>query len=414
VQVTWARAGAVALLGAAYCLTFLVDPWQDELVSDVPLYLAYADLFLDGYVPYRDVGFEYPPLAAPLIALPGLVSLDPETFRYAFAVLTFALAAGVLLATGRLAAFGGGREWPALLVAALAPVATGAMIRTHFDLAPVLCLVAGLAAVGAGRSRMGFLLFGVGGALKLFPLVAAPVAAAWLVGRGRRGEAAAGLAIAAVVAGLAVAAAVAVSADGGREAVEYHVERPVQIESLPASVLNGVDAVGGRAPEPVHSHRSDGLEHPVADAITGFFVALLAAAVVALTLCARRLDDVRGLGLAGLASAAALASLGKVLSPQFMLWLVPLAAVAFAWRMYALGVVTTAAVSATLVWFPDRYFDLVDRDDLPLVAVAVRNALLLLMLALVARELRRLVRERPAAARSTPQARPAALRPRPR
>ena len=397
------------LLAAAWCLTFLVDPWQDELVSDIPLYRAYADVFIDGVLPYREIGFEYPPLAAPLIAIPGLVSLDPETYRYAFAVLTFALAAGVLLATGRLAALGGGREWVALLVMALAPVAAGAMIRTHFDLAPVLCLVAGLAAVAAGRSRTGFLLFGVGGALKLFPLAAAPVAAAWLLGRGRRGDAVTGLAIAAVVAGVAVAAAVAVSADGSWEAVEYHVERPVQIESLPASILNGIEAVGGEAPDPVHSHRSDGLEHSAADPISAGFIALLVAAVVALTLSARRLADVRGLAIAGLASAAAFASLGKVLSPQFMLWLIPLAAVAFAWRMYALGIVTTAAVAATLAWFPDRYFDLVDREDMPLIAVAVRNGLLLLMLALIARQVRRSVRESRAEARSTSPARPDAL-----
>ncbi len=406
----WVRAGAVVLLAAVWCLTFLVDPWQDELVSDVPLYRAYADVFLDGVLPYREIGFEYPPLAAPLIAVPGLVSLDPETYRYVFAVLTFALAAGVLLATGRLAALGGGREWVALIVVALAPVAAGAMVRTHFDLAPVLCLVAGIAAVAGGRARAGFLLFGLGGAVKLFPLAAAPVAAAWLLGRGRRGEAVAGLAIAAVVAGLAVAGAVAISADGAREAVEYHVERPVQIESLPASVLNGIEALGGEAPDPVHSHRSDGLEHAAADAISVGFIALLCLAVVALTLTARRLDDVRGLAIAGLASAAALASLGKVLSPQFMLWLIPLAAVALAWRMYALGIVTTAAVTATLVWFPDRYFDLVARDDVPLVAVAVRNGLLLLMLVLIARQLRRLVRESQAATRSMTPDHPDALR----
>ena len=39
---TWVRAGAVALLVGAFCLTFLVDPWQHELVSNVPLYNAYA------------------------------------------------------------------------------------------------------------------------------------------------------------------------------------------------------------------------------------------------------------------------------------------------------------------------------------------------------------------------------------
>jgi hypothetical protein len=408
--VTWARAGAVALLAGTFCLTFLVDPWQDELVSDVPLYNVYADLFLDGVVPYREVGFEYPPLAAPLIALPGLVSLDPEIYRYAFAVLAFVLAVGVLIATGRLAALGAGREWVALVVVAVAPLATGAMIRTHFDLAPVLCLVAGLVAVAAGRSKTGFALFGIGGALKLFPLVAVPVAAAWLLGQGRRAEAAAGLAVAAVAVAVTVGAGIGLSAEGAGNAVEYHVERPVQIESLPATVLNGIEEAGGRAPEPTHSHRSDGLEHPAADAITVGFLALLAIALIALTASAARVSDVRGLGLAGLAAAASVASLGKVLSPQFMLWLVPLAAVAWAWGMYALAVVATAAISVTLVWFPDRYFDLVDRDELPLAAVAARNVLLLLMLVLAAWEIRRLIRGSRAAARSTPQARPAVPR----
>jgi hypothetical protein len=412
--VRWARIGAGILLAATFCLTFLVDPWQDELVSDIPLYNFYADLFLDGVLPYREIGFEYPPLAAPLIALPGLVSLDPETYRYAFAVLVFVLAAGAMFATGRLAALGGGREWVALLVVALAPVATGAMIRTHFDLAPVVCLVVGLVAIGTGRSKTGFALFGIGGAIKLFPLVAVPIAVAWLLGQGRRGEAATGLVVAAVVVALTVGAGIGLSADGAANAVEYHVDRPVQIESLPATVLNAVEEAGGRAPVPKHSHRSDGLTHPAADAITAGFLVLLAIAVMTLTVAAARLEDVRGLGLVALTGAAAVATFGKVLSPQFMLWLVPLAAVAWAWGMYALGVVTTAAIAVTLVWFPDRYFDLVDRDDELLAAVAGRNALLLLMLALAGWETRRLVRASRAAAGSTPQARPAVPRSGPR
>ena len=140
------------------------------------------------------------------------------------------------------------------------------------------------------------------------------------------------------------------------------------------------------------------------------FLALLAATVAALTVSAARVADVRGLALASLAGAAAFAAFGKVLSPQFMLWLVPLAAVAWAWGMYALAVVTTAAIAVTLAWFPDRYFDLVDREEFPLAAVAGRNVLLLLMLALAAWELRRLVKGPREAARPTPPAHPAALR----
>ena len=409
-----ARAAACAVLAAAFALTFALDPWQGELVSDIPLYRGYADLFLDGVVPYRDVDFEYPPLAVPVIALPGIVSLELNAYRLAFAALCLALAAAILLVAGRLAALSAGSERRALVAMALAPVATGAMLRTHFDLAPLLCLAGGLAAVGAGRSRTGFALLGVGGALKLFPLVAAPVAAAWLIGRGRRGEALTGLAITAAVVALAALSAVALSPQGAWDAVEYHIERPVQVESLPATVLNGIDAMGGRTPDPVNSHRSDGLEHPAAGALTALFATLLCAAVAGLTLAARRLPDARGLALAGFGAAAAMVSLGKVVSPQFMLWLVPLAALAWAWGMRALAVVTAAAVATTMFWFPERYFDLVDREPLPLAAVALRNALLVAMLALVARELRRLLRASGEAARSRPQAHPGVLRSAPR
>jgi hypothetical protein len=405
-------AGAVLLAG--FGLTFALDPWQHELVSDLPLYRGYSELFIDGVLPYRDVGFEYPPLAAPLIALPGVVSLDLGTYRLAFAALALLLAAGVVLVTGRLAALGGGGERRALLAAAAMPLAAGAMVRTHFDLAPVLCLVAGLAGIAGSRPRAGFALLGVGGALKLFPLAAAPVAAAWLVSRGRGREAGQGLAIATAVLAVAVAGAVALSPAGAWDAVQYHVERPVQMESLPASALNAIDAAGGRAPDPVKSHRSDGLEHPAADGLAAAFAALLLAGLAALTLAARRLADERGLILAGLASAALLASLGKVVSPQFMLWLVPLAALAFAWRMHALAVVTAAAIATTLAWFPDRYFDLVDRDTLPLAAVALRNALLVGMLAFLAREIRILVTASRGSARSTRPARRRALRSAPR
>lgn len=404
------RAVAAAVLVAGFGLTFAVSPWQDELVSDVPLYRGYAELFLDGLVPYRDITFEYPPLAAPLMIVPGLVSVDLDDYRLAFAALTLGLAAAAALATAWLARLAGAGERSALLAVALAPLVTGALIRTHFDLAPVLCLVAGLAAVAAARPRTGFALLGVGGALKLFPLMAVPVAAAWLWGRGERRAAGEGVVTAALVAAAAVAAAVALSPAGAWDAVEYHAERPVQIESVPASLLNALEAVGGEAPEPIHSHRSDGLEHPAAAALGAAGLGLLGASLAWLTLAAARVRDVRGLALAGLGSAVAFAAFGKVLSPQFMLWLAPLAALAWAWRMRALAVTAAAAMAATLAWFPERYFDLVDRDTGPLVAVGIRNALVLGVLALVARELRGLLTESRAAARSTPPGRPAPLR----
>jgi hypothetical protein len=95
----------------------------------------------------------------------------------------------------------------------------------------------------------------------------------------------------------------------------------------------------------------------------------------------------RRLVLASLASVVAFAALGKVLSPQYMIWLVPLVALALAWRMHALAAAAAAVIALTLVEFPSRYFDLVDRRPFPVAVVAVRDALLLGVLVLAGREL---------------------------
>ena len=59
-----------------------MGPWDDESITDLPLYSSYAQIFLDGHLPYRDVAFEYPPLAGPVLTVSGLAG-DLEAYRTA-------------------------------------------------------------------------------------------------------------------------------------------------------------------------------------------------------------------------------------------------------------------------------------------------------------------------------------------
>ena len=137
---------------------------------------------------------------------------------------------------------------------------------------------------------------------------------------------------------------------------------------------------------------------------------LLLGAIAAFTIAAREAPDERRLVLACLGAITAFAVFGKVLSPQYLVWTIPLGALAFAWRLHALAAVVAAATVLTLVEFPSRYFDLVARDPFPIGVVAVRDALLLAAVALSLRALR----PEAATARSTPPARPRAPSPAPR
>jgi hypothetical protein len=293
-----------------------------------------------------------------------------------------------VLLCGALAARTGGDARRALLAAALMPLLCGALVRTHFDLAPVALLLGALLLLASARPRIGMAVLGLAAMTKGFPLVAAPVALAWLAARvDRRTLAQSAAALLAALA-LPAAAAVAMSPEGAWDAVTYHLERPVQVESLPASGILLLDELGVGEAESVNSHRSDGLEHPAGEALAAVGLAAMLGVLALLTLAAGGRSDARRLVLASLTAVAAFAALGKVLSPQYMLWLVPLGALAFAWRLHALAAATAAAAVLTQIEFPARYFELVDREPFPVAVIALRNLVLLAVVALALRALR--------------------------
>ena len=92
--------------------------------------------------------------------------------------------------------------------------------------------------------------------------------------------------------------------------------------------------------------------------------------------------------LASLAACAGFALFGKVFSPQFVIWVLPLGALAFAWRMYALAATVAFVAVLTQVEFPAHYFDVVAREPLAIGAVVLRNIALAAVIALSLRELR--------------------------
>ena len=383
--------GPLALLAAGWAVIFLVGPFRDESVTDLPLYSAYAELFLHGALPYRDVAFEYPPLAAPLIAVCGLAG-DAAAYRVAFAVLAFVVAAALVVLCGVVADRTGGDGRRAMWAAGAAPLLCGAMIRTHFDLVPVVLTVAALALIVARRPRAGLAVLGVGVAVKLYPLVVLPVAVAWLVARGERRAALEGTVALVLVVAVAYGTALALSPGGTADSITYHLDRPVQVESSPAVVLRALDSAGAGTARHDGSHRSDGLDHPAAGVVTAGFLALMAAAVALLALgAAERRDGAppgpRALVLAGLGATVAFAVFGKVLSPQFLVWVVPLFALGVAWRMPGLALLSAAAIVLTLVEFPAHYHAVVDREPWAVALVTVRDLTLVALLGLVLRAL---------------------------
>ena len=84
----------------------------------------------------------------------------------------------------------------------------------------------------------------------------------------------------------------------------------------------------------------------------------------------------------GAASVVAFVAFSRVLSPQFLVWLVLLVPLVGGPRRRAAMVLTVAACALTAIWFPARYWDLVfDFDPLTSWLVLLRGIVLLGLLA---------------------------------
>jgi hypothetical protein len=232
--------------------------------------------------------------------------------------------------------------------------------------------------------------------VKLWPAVVAAVAFCWLLGRGERARA---LRCGAVFVVVVLAIGIPFATLGGfpSKMVDFHLHRPVQIESTAATVLEitGGSHVTG---DPIRhdAFKSNGLDGGAADLVAALStIALVVSGLLILRLVARR-PSRDALVLAALAITLAFVAFSKVLSPQYVCWLLPLAAIA-AGRGYRLAPALVAlAALTTQLWFPTRYFDVVYQHAWAVVAVGVRNALLLAALVATARALAR--SPRPAAA----------------
>jgi hypothetical protein len=331
-------------------------------------------LVQDGLLPYHDWGFEYPPLAIVPIALGGAFG----TTETIYAVVFGALMLGCLLALQQWVGVLAGRA--AMWAVALSPVVLGAMVRTHYDALPAAMLAGALALFSRGRTTWAFAVLGLGTVTKLIPALLVPLAVAWLLGRGERGRILPGLAAFAAV---VVVVTVPWLSGGYLDQYRFHLERPVQIESTPASVLSilGESSVTG-TPERPDEFKSNGLDGGPAGAVAALFSAALLGTYLVLVWLARTGGDVRRLTLLGLGAVVAFIALGRVLSPQFMVWLLPFAAAAWAWGDRAIALLCALATLLTLIEFPRLYFRLVDQEAAVVALVAARNGVLLALLAL--------------------------------
>jgi hypothetical protein len=333
-------------------------------IPDTPIYERYGDLMADGLVPYRDFGVEYPPGALPAFVVPSLLADrgDFDGFRRAFEALMAACgaaaAAFVAVALVRVEA-GPARLAGGIALAAFAPLLLGSVMLSRFDLWPAALTAAALGAAVSGRLRLAFGVLGLAIAVKVYPAVVLPllVANAWR-SRGRR-EAAVGVGLCAAVVLACFVPFLVVGPHGVWRSVVWQTTRPLQIESLGSGFLLAAHQVFGTSLTMRSGHGSQNLSGTAPDALGALQTALQLAALLFVWWRFARGDAGRERLLAASAAAVvAFVALGKVLSPQYLIWLAPLVALVRGRRGALAGALLVAAMVLTQLWFPYHYWSL--------------------------------------------------------
>ena len=400
-------AAALALLLGTAAFTW--SRADDASSWDVPLYQSFGDRIGAGEAPYRDVRIEYPPGALPAFVLPSLLAsgespvYEPEmnaaarSYARSFAALmTLLLAATVVLTAVALGALGAtvAHAGVALGLVGATPLLLGELALTRFDALPVALTALAIAAVLRGRPRLAAVALGAAISAKLYPLLLLPLVAVYVARRRSVREAVVAVVLAAATIAVILLPFVVLSPGEAWFSIRAQLTRGVQVESLPGNVAIalartadelGLGSLGVGVDEGgTGSVRSADVTGGLGQ-VLGVLGGLAALAVVlAVWIAASRRPDasparlVRDLG----AVVAAQLALGRVLSPQFVLWLVPLVPLVAGRRGRVASTLLAVALVATHVWFPQLYRDYVnERAAFETGYLLLRNALLLGVLA---------------------------------
>jgi len=372
------HAYAQAILGRPYDSYYIrpAEGWRED--RGPPHRLVTPDHAL---TPWRDFSFEYPPGALAAILPPALLTDGLVPYCLAFSLemslfLTGALWLGVRAAE-RLRQ-GAGRT--VLQLGVVYFMVSTLLVSWHYDALVALTLAGFAYGAVAALPLLAALSLAAAVAVKGAPVLLIPIALThFLLGSPWRrvaGAAAAGGLALVGIGALYLRAAGAHAFD----MFAYHAGRPAQIESPYGAVALIVQTLGGARAHLVDSFGSVNISDGLGLAsLAGPLTALAALAAIGWRVWRLgRSDDAATRARRTLAASAAaliaFMAFGKVFSPQYVVWLFPLALVPAAVSGGAAPLMLLGAVLLTQIEFPFVY-----ANSLPLLGFVVlaRDALLL-------------------------------------
>ena len=367
IRMVW-RAALLAIVASAAAGFFVAHLEGGPGISDTVVYQRYGERMAGGDLPYRDFRVEYPPGALVPFVLPALITDTRDEYDAVFRALMLAsLAAIAVLLVLALQAL---RASPLRLAASvgvflLGVAVLGPFVLTRFDLYAAAVTLVAICAVLHGRDRLGSMLLGVAIATKIYPAVLLPLLVTRIWRREGRPAALRSL-------GLTVATALVIylpffilAPEGVMMSVWRQVGRPLQIESLGSAVLLALHQAAGMPLGWASGAGSQNLTGAVAIVASGATTVLGVAALAFVwgRFARGDTDSADRFAQYGAGAIVAFVVFGKVLSPQFLVWLLAAVVLVPGRRGVVASALLLAACGLTRLWFPGSYWALVKQFD---------------------------------------------------
>jgi len=344
--------------------------------TDIGIYHSAAVNILDGQLPYRDFVLEYPPYSLVVFLAPLISGEGNYPFLFKFLVLVADCAIKCLLLAIGLDAARGLRALLPFGFYAAAVALLSYFYLQRYDAFPVLATLLAIWCISAKKCGMAGAMLAIGVGLKMYPLVLAPYL--YVVARqqcnGRRF-------IFGFLMGLAPALLSGALLPWWRF-LEFHADRGLQGDSLYASIvwfikklgLTDAQWEGGRRCLEVHGALSTLILRP------SRWILVFTVVIATVLACRRGMDPGSG-NIAQIARLSLLQILtfvifNQVFSPQFLIWLLPMAAILTLSRYWKSALAILIATSLTLVYYPSAGYEYGGLNLAQTVGLLTRNMLL--------------------------------------
>lgn len=395
----------IALLLLVACVVYLLVVHASGIETEVirDRYWKNAVPLFEGTVPVT----EYPPLALVFIAVPYLFGSTPWGYETAYVGMMYVVSVAGLCLVSRLASRTGHDPKVPMVVYGVLTLLMLEFVLDRFDMIAMVLTLAAVVMFAERRIPLSFVLLALGVLTKVYPVILFPVLTIALLADRRYRDAAVGFGAFAATGIAAVAVCWLMDPDIITNFIQYNGDRPLQIESVAASLIYPLSLLGisdmwiqGSSAE---SFWSDNLRGDLPDAVAGAMMGVMAALIVVVWLFyawARRRAggdfDMRLMALAMAACLLAFMVSNKVFSSQYLIWLIgPAAMLAMysargfqssLFRTLVLALVLTQVNFAYNVGYLGGGPNI---DALGMAVVLARNLVVVLALWLVAREILR-------------------------